>query len=77
MHRLYISHGLSAWGDRMWEFAIALLLINIWPGSLLLVALYGLIVASAVVFCGPLIGEWVDHSNRLTVVRVMLHPDIM
>lgn len=33
LYRIYISHFLSAWGDRMWEFAIALFLIDIWPDS--------------------------------------------
>lgn len=33
IYRMYFSHFLSAWGDRMWEFAIALFLIEIWPGS--------------------------------------------
>jgi len=72
IRRLYVSHGLSAWGDRMWEFAIALLLINIWPGSLLLVALFGATEAIAVVFAGPIIGDWVDAYERLSVVRTSL-----
>eukprot|EP00035_Acanthoeca_spectabilis_P025979 m.460755 g.460755 ORF g.460755 m.460755 type:complete len:659 (-) comp22129_c0_seq1:23-1999(-) len=72
IRRLYISHGLSAWGDRMWEFAIALLLISIWPGSLLLVALFGFTEAISVVLAGPVIGDWVDTSERLAVVRISL-----
>jgi len=47
IYRLYISHFLSAWGDRMWEFAVSLLLIHIWEQSLLLPALYGATVAVA------------------------------
>lgn len=31
--KLYASHLMSKWGSRMWEFAIALFFIGIWPGS--------------------------------------------
>eukprot|EP00040_Diaphanoeca_grandis_P014078 m.71210 g.71210 ORF g.71210 m.71210 type:complete len:700 (+) comp24327_c0_seq1:133-2232(+) len=70
--RLYLSHFLSAWGDRMWEFASALLLISIWPDTLLLAAMYGLAGSGAVVFFGPSVGDWVDQSPRLDVVRKAL-----
>ena len=33
LYRIYFSHFLSAWGDRMWEFAVALFFIDIWPNS--------------------------------------------
>ena len=33
LRRIYFSHFLSAWGDRMWEFAVALFLIDIMPNS--------------------------------------------
>jgi len=72
LFRLYLSHFLSAWGDRMWEFASALLLISIWPDTLLLAALFGLGESSAVVFMGPLVGDWVDSNDRLRVVRKSL-----
>ncbi len=31
--RLYISHALSTWGDRMWAFSVSLFFIEIWPES--------------------------------------------
>ena len=55
----------------MWEFAIALLLINIWPDTMLLVALFGFTESVAVVFAGPIIGDWVDTHPRLEVVRTI------
>ena len=33
LYRLYTSHFLATWGDRTWDFAIALFLIEIWPSS--------------------------------------------
>ena len=39
---LYGSHGLSAWGQRSWEFAVGLLMLQLRPESLLLVSVFGL-----------------------------------
>ena len=47
MMKLYVSHTLNCWGDRMWTFAVSLFFIEIWP-DYLLVAIYGL---SIDVFC--------------------------
>eukprot|EP00729_Bicosta_minor_P007195 gene7195-11584_t len=69
MRKLYISHFLSAWGDRMFEFAVGLLLINVWPDTLLLVAFYGLVGSVGNVLGGAPVGEWVDRGDRLMVVR--------
>ena len=50
-----------------------LLLIDIWPDTLLLAALFGLIVCATNVFAGPRVGDWVDHTPcRLQVVRTTL-----
>eukprot|EP00047_Mylnosiga_fluctuans_P024533 m.163286 g.163286 ORF g.163286 m.163286 type:complete len:533 (+) comp9876_c0_seq8:24-1622(+) len=67
--RLYVSHFLSKWGDRMWEFAIALLLIEIWQDSLLMAAIYGLTSTMAIVLLGSVVGHYVDTHARLSAVR--------
>lgn len=33
LYRLYTSHFIATWSDRMWEFAVALLMMQIWPSS--------------------------------------------
>ncbi|KAL2900018.1 Solute carrier family 40 member 2 [Bienertia sinuspersici] len=65
---LYIGHFLSRWSARMWEFSVALYMINIWPDSLLLTALYGVVESAAIALFGPIIGQWV---NTLTYVKVL------
>ena len=30
---LYASYGLAAWGDRMWEFASVVFLLDLFPGN--------------------------------------------
>lgn len=69
MNRLYMSHFLSAWGDRMWEFAVGLLLIHVWPDTLATGAAYGMVLAVVQVLGGAPIGDWVDRSERIAVVR--------
>ncbi|XP_021731205.1 solute carrier family 40 member 1-like isoform X2 [Chenopodium quinoa] len=65
---LYVGHFLSRWSARMWEFSVALYMINIWPDSLLLTALYGVVESASVALFGPIIGEWV---NTLAYVKVL------
>eukprot|EP00794_Sanderia_malayensis_P003608 gene3608-4118_t len=69
---LAISHFFSAWGDRMWMFAVGLYLVELTPNSLRLTAIYGLAVSFSVVLFASAVGHWVDINARLTVVRVSL-----
>lgn len=52
----------------MWEFSVALFMISIWPNSLLLTAIYGVVESASVALFGPVIGEWV---NKLSYVKVL------
>eukprot|EP00048_Salpingoeca_helianthica_P019486 m.244934 g.244934 ORF g.244934 m.244934 type:complete len:611 (+) comp34197_c0_seq1:92-1924(+) len=70
LRRLYVSHTLAAWGDRMWDFAIALFMIEIWPSSILMAAVYGLCSTATIVLLGPVAGNFVDTHPRLTSVRL-------
>ncbi|XP_057549647.1 solute carrier family 40 member 2-like isoform X2 [Amaranthus tricolor] len=65
---LYVGQFLSRWSARMWEFSVALYMINIWPDSLLLTALYGVIESASVALFGPVVGQWV---NKLTYAKVL------
>ena len=69
---IYIGYFLSAWGDRMWLFAIPLFLLDLDPKSLTLTAGYGLVLASSVLIFGPLIGDWIDRRPRLYCARMSL-----
>ncbi len=59
---LYASHALSTWGQRMWEFAVGLLMLQLRPGSLLLVSVFGLIDGGAQVVAGGAVGSYVGRS---------------
>ena len=49
----------------MWTFAISLLLVSLYPESLLMPALYGFAVQLSVVVFATIVGDWVDHNSRL------------
>eukprot|EP00057_Strongylocentrotus_purpuratus_P030721 XP_782524.3 PREDICTED: solute carrier family 40 member 1 [Strongylocentrotus purpuratus] len=69
---LYISQFLSAWGDRMWSFTVALYLVEIQEQSLRLTAIYGLCVSASSLIFGAAIGRWVDKTPRLRAARTSL-----
>uniref|UniRef100_A0A8C5Q9S2 Solute carrier family 40 member n=1 Tax=Leptobrachium leishanense TaxID=445787 RepID=A0A8C5Q9S2_9ANUR len=69
---MYLGHSLSTWGDRMWHFAVALFLVELYGNSLLLTAVYGLVVAGSVLLLGAIIGDWVDKNPRLRVAQTSL-----
>jgi hypothetical protein len=51
----------------MWEFAVGLFMLQVWPDSLLLVAIYGLVETASVATLGVVVGELVDKCPRLRV----------
>lgn len=56
----------------MWNFAVAVFLVELYGNSLLLTAVYGLVVAGSVLLLGAIIGDWVDRNPRLKVAQTSL-----
>lgn len=69
---IYAAHSLSAWGDRVWYFAIPLFLLDLNPTSLLLTAVYGLALSISVFLGVPVVGKWIDKTQRLKTMVVLL-----
>ncbi|CAG2162237.1 unnamed protein product [Oppiella nova] len=70
--KLYLGRVLSAWGDRMWQFAIGLYFIKLYPGSFLLAAIHGVISSVLVFVTAPIIGYWIERTSRLKEIRISL-----
>ncbi|MCL7024605.1 hypothetical protein MKW94_012314 [Papaver nudicaule] len=70
--RLYFGHFLARWGARMWEFSVGLYMINVWPDSLLLAAVYGVVEAASTAIFGPIVGKLVDRLTYVQVLRLWL-----
>ena len=64
-HTMYLAASLSAWGDRMWTFAVGLYMVYATPDSLRLTAIYGLVISVSVIALGASVGRWVDTTERL------------
>lgn len=60
----------------MWEFAVALLFIDVFPSSIFLVSLFGFAEAAAITLFGSIVGGWVDFYPRLwrTYTNPQLRP---
>ncbi|KZV15256.1 solute carrier family 40 member 2-like [Dorcoceras hygrometricum] len=69
---LYAGHLLARWGARMWEFSVGLYMINVWPDTLLLAAVYGVVESASTALFGPLVGHWVDELSYIQVLQLWL-----
>lgn len=69
---LYVSHFISTWNSRGFEFGAVLFLARIYPGTLLPVSIYALCRSLAAIIFSSAIGNYIDRSNRLQVVRVSI-----
>lgn len=70
--RLYVSHFLSTWNSRIFEFGAVLFLARIFPGTLLPSSVYALVRAASAICFAPLVGRYVDQGDRLKVVRLSI-----
>lgn len=67
--RLYISHFLSTWNSRSFEFGAVLFLASIFPHTLLPLSIYALVRSASAIIFAPMIGRAIDRKHRLRVVR--------
>jgi iron-regulated transporter 1 len=72
LYRLYVSHTLSTWNARSFEFGAVIFLAAIFPGTLFYASCYALFRSGAAAIFGSWIGGLVDRYNRLDVVRVSI-----
>jgi iron-regulated transporter 1 len=69
---IFLSRGLSAWGDRLWAFGIGIFMNLLGPKDLRLVAVYGFSTSVSIIFFGATIGRWIDRTERLTSAKTFL-----
>lgn len=70
--RLYLSHFLSTWNSRVFEFGAVLYLATIFPGTLLPMSVYALTRGLSAILFASAVGHYIDFGNRLQVVRVSI-----
>ena len=69
---LYVSHFLSTWNSRAFEFDAFLFLAAIYPQTLLPASVYALARAASAALLSPWIGTYIDRTDRLKVVRLSI-----
>jgi hypothetical protein len=69
---IFLSRGLSAWGDRLWAFGIGIFMNLLGPKDLRLVAVYGFSTSVSIIFFGAMIGRRIDRTERLTSAKTFL-----
>jgi iron-regulated transporter 1 len=67
--KLYISHALSTWNSRTFEFAAVLFIALAAPRTLLYSSLYATLRALSAVLLSARIGALLDRANRLSAIR--------
>ncbi|CAI4214107.1 unnamed protein product [Parascedosporium putredinis] len=72
VRRLYVSHFLSAWNSRFFEFGSTLFLASIYPHTLVPTSVYALARAGFAMVFAPAVGRWIDKSDRLFVVQASI-----
>jgi iron-regulated transporter 1 len=70
--RLYVSHFLSTWNPRVFEFGAALYLADIFPNTLLPMSIYAFTRGAAAVLFSPAVGRYIDTRDRLQVARLSI-----
>ena len=69
---IYLSHLVSTFGDRMWQFAIPIIFMEIWPNTLFPCSLFLFVNNLAQFILMPTVGAWSDRHQRRLVMRTAL-----
>ncbi|CCT63816.1 related to ferroportin 1 [Fusarium fujikuroi] len=70
--RLYISHTLSTWNSRVFEFGSVLYLASIFPGTLMPLAIYSIVRGASAITLSSWVGSYIDREDRLKTVRLSI-----
>jgi iron-regulated transporter 1 len=68
--RMLCGRLLTRSGDQAWDFAVPIVLLQIFPGNLRIAALYYLLVRIATVLTLPQFSKVIDHVNRWRAARL-------
>lgn len=68
--QLLLGRLLTRSGDQAWDFIVPFALLHVFPGKLQVAAFYYLLIKIGTFLLTPLIGKWIDSSQRTKVVKV-------
>lgn len=67
--RMLLGRLLTRSGDQAWDFAVPIVLLQIFPGELRVAALYYLLVRMVIVLFLPRLSQLIDQMDRLKAAR--------
>lgn len=70
--KLYLSHILSTWNARTFEFGAVVFLATVFPGTLFYASCYALFRSLTAFLLSSAVGSQVDSKERLAVVRLSI-----
>ena len=68
--KILLSRFLTRFGDQAWDFAVPLVLIQIFPGKMQLIALVYLFSKLAQILIGPSISKRIDNTKRINIYKL-------
>jgi iron-regulated transporter 1 len=68
--KILFSRFLTRFGDQAWDFAVPLVLIQLFPGQIQLVSFLYLFSKIVQVFKGPSFQKKIDHKDRLSIYKI-------
>jgi iron-regulated transporter 1 len=68
--KILLSRFLTRFGDQAWDFAVPLVLIQIFPGKIQLIALIYLFSKLAQILIGPSIAKRIDNTKRINIYKL-------
>lgn len=68
--KILLSRFLTRFGDQAWDFAVPLVLIQIFPGKMQLIALVYLFSKLAQILIGPAIAKRIDNTQRINIYKI-------
>lgn len=68
--KILLSRFLTRFGDQAWDFAVPLVLIQIFPGKMQLIAMVYLLSKLAQILIGPSIAKRIDNTKRINIYKL-------
>jgi iron-regulated transporter 1 len=69
-HKILLSRFLTRFGDQAWDFAVPLVLIQLFPGKIQLISILYLFSKIAQIFIGPSLSRKIDQKKRITIYKM-------
>jgi len=69
-NKILLSRFLTRFGDQAWDFAVPLVLIQLFPGQIQLISFLYLFSKFVQIFKGPSFQKKIDHNDRISIYKI-------